>query len=283
MRAPALLALALIGGLSACQSIPAVSQPISGKIVIAGDSTAADYAPVRAPQTGWGQALPHFLSDPSAIDNRAVNGRSTRSYLDEGKWDALLETLNSGDTVLISFGHNDSRDDSEERFADARTTYPQLLRKFITDVRDAGAIPVIVSSAPRRLWEGPAMVETHGLYRESAETVARETGTEFVDLSNLGLAYFEAIGRNDTKQDFLWLTKENTNSTFPNGVEDNTHFTQLGACGMAYIIASALEETDAFAPLINKDSLDSDKTGRRPGPVIDCFDELTTSRTRLTP
>ena len=78
----------------------------SARLYIAGDSTAADYPNERAPQIGWGQTLQYFFADPARIHNRAVNGRSTKSYINEGHWDSLLEEVKAGDVVLISFGHN---------------------------------------------------------------------------------------------------------------------------------------------------------------------------------
>ncbi len=226
----------LTAALSMLQSVHAVDQ----RIVIAGDSTASWYPPERAPQAGWGQALPYFLGDGVRLDNRAVSGRSTKSYIDEGRWAALLDALQPDDIVLISFGHNDSRDDDPKRFAAPAGAYRQNLTAFIADVRAAGARPVIVSSVARRLWEGPAMVETHGLYRENARLAAREMGADYIDLAQLSINYFEAIGREETKTDYLWLTRETANARFPEGVEDNTHFSELGACGVARIVASEI-------------------------------------------
>ena len=100
---------------------------LSGRIIIAGDSTAADYPLERAPQIGWGQVLDYYLPDDVEVINLAVNGRSTKSYVDEGRWDALIDEVGAGDIVLISFGHNDSRDDAPERYAAPEGAYRENL------------------------------------------------------------------------------------------------------------------------------------------------------------
>lgn len=122
------------------------------------------------------------------------------------------------------------------------------------------------------------MVETHGLYALNARTAAEIAGAGFIDLSNLSVAYFETAGRDGTKADYLWLSPEDANARFPEGVEDNTHFTALGACGVAYVIATALEETGYGAPLIDSSrigaAVDPDSAEPRPPAVISCAENL---------
>ena len=248
------------------------------RVFIAGDSTASSYPASRAPQAGWGQVLGYYLEDDVDLVNRAVSGRSTKSYVDEGKWAALLSELRPGDVVLISFGHNDSRDDAPARYAAPESAYRTNLVRFAEDVFDKGGKPVIVSSAARRLWEGPAMVETHGRYALNAGLAAAQSGADFVDLSNRSLAYFERVGREETKQDFLWLSPENSNARFPDGVEDNTHFTALGACGVALVIARALSEIDETAMLVRHSAMldtGNSKDQSRPATVLNCAAQAT--------
>ncbi|WP_191621428.1 rhamnogalacturonan acetylesterase [Marinihelvus fidelis] len=251
-------------------AMTAMGSPPS-RILIAGDSTASDYPVERAPQAGWGQALPYFTADGVTVINRAVSGRSTKSYIDEGKWDALLEMVQAGDLVLISFGHNDSRDDAPERYAPADGNYRDNMVRFARDIEALGATPVILSPAAHRLWEGPAMVETHGLYALNAGLAADEAGAAFIDLSNASLAYFESLGREPTKQDFLWLSPENANARFPDGVEDNTHFTELGACGVARVVALALSGLpDAQSRVSVEPTPGTGDADGRPVDVLEC-------------
>lgn len=275
-----LLALIALAWLPACSASSDVD-PDQPRLVIAGDSTAANYPAARAPQIGWGQTLAYFMTAPAQLDNRAVNGRSLRSFLDEGKWQALLDTLRPEDVVLISFGHNDSRDDAPERYADPLTDYPGLLRTYVEDVRARDAIPVIVSSAPRRLWEGPAMVETHGLYLAAGEGVAADMQVPFIDLSRKGLAYLEALGRDETKRDFMWLSAEDGHPRFPHGVEDNTHFTELGACGMAFVLAHSFINDPDLSIFIDGAKLKADigpEDEPRPGAVLACTEAIRADR-----
>lgn len=259
--------------IGACQtsSLPAPVPEKLNRIVIAGDSTAADYPPERIGQIGWGQALPYFLPTDMTVLNLAVNGRSTRSYLSEGKWENLVNQIGPGDLVLISFGHNDSRDDDPERFATAMGAYKENLERFVADVRRAKAEALILSPAARRLWEGPAMVETHGLYRLAAEEAASETGSGFIDLSSSSLAYFEGIGQQETKQDFVWLTRPNWKTGRLETLEDNTHFSLLGACGVAHLIALELEQMN-WVKLVH--SNENNENQIRPAIVSSCAREV---------
>ncbi|WP_293610319.1 rhamnogalacturonan acetylesterase [Ponticaulis sp.] len=230
------------------------------RLLIAGDSTAADYPVERAPQIGWGQVIDYYLSDDVVVLNRAVNGRSTKSYIDEGRWDSLMEELQPGDFVIISFGHNDSRDDAPERYGAPDGAYRDNMAAFAEAVEAAGGTAILMSPPARRLWEGPAMVETHGLYRLNAGIAAEQAGVEFIDLSQLSIDYFESIGQEQTKTDFLWLSPETANERFPDGVEDNTHFTEIGACGVARLIAERLPED--LVETANFDEADADEDGR---------------------
>lgn len=261
-----LLALAVCLAWASSGSAPALAEP--ARILIAGDSTASDYPEERAPQTGWGQALPYFVADDVVVINRAVSGRSTKSYIDEGKWAALLEEVQPGDLVLISFGHNDSRDDAPERYSPADGAFRENLIGFARDVHARGADPVILSPAARRLWEGPAMVETHGLYALNAEKAAREAPAAFIDLANLSLAYFEARGREGTKADFLWLSPADGNARFPEGVEDNTHFTERGACGVARVVVQALARIDAAGAAVATSRLGAESADESPPDAV---------------
>lgn len=266
--------------LTACATLPGATADealLSGRVLIAGDSTAADYPRSRAPQIGWGQVIDYYLSEDVTVLNRAVNGRSTKSYIDEGKWASLLAEVGEGDVVFISFGHNDSRDDAPERYAAANGAYRENMARFARDVKAKGGFPIILSSPARRLWEGPAMVETHGPYRINAELAAEDSGADFVDLAQLSMDYFETLGQAETRKDYLWLTAEEVAEQlpayaerYPDGLEDNTHFKEIGACGVARIIAGHLDQI--FPQLVNEHQFDprlSDEAGR-PADVVKC-------------
>lgn len=252
---------------------PAARAEAKPRVIIAGDSTASSYPQPRSPQAGWGQVLGYFLHHDVVVVNLAVSGRSSKSFIDEGKWDALLREIRSDDIVLISFGHNDSRDDAPARYTRPEREFRANLVRFAREVDARGAHPVILSPAARRLWEGPAMVETHGLYALNAKLAANEAPAAFIDLSNLSLAYFETLGREGTKKDFLWLSPASGNARFPDGVEDNTHFTALGACGVARIVAMSLAGLQLVGPVIDRQRIGDGPepgSGLRPAAVTAC-------------
>lgn len=243
------------------------------RIVIAGDSTASSYAARYAPQTGWGQTLGYFITDDVVIINHASSGRSSRSFIDEGRWKDVLGDVRPGDIALVSFGHNDARDDSPKRYTDPDSDFRNNLMRFAKDVQRKGGVPVILSPAARRLWEGTTMVETHGLYAVNAKRAADAAGADFIDLANLTIAYFETLGREQTKRDYLWLKPGDANARFPDGVEDNTHFSELGACGVARVIAFALQSKASVKNVVNAESLSVRSPvddARRPDSVQRC-------------
>lgn len=116
------------------------------RIFIAGDSTAAEYGAERAPQAGWGQLLQDWF-DPAQwqVHNHAKGGRSTRSFIAEGRLDAIARELQRGDVLLIQFGHNDAKREDPTRYTDPTTDYMQFLRRYIAAARDKGATPILIT------------------------------------------------------------------------------------------------------------------------------------------
>src|SRR5262245_17617833 len=100
------------------------------RLFMAGDSTMAN-KPADLPEYGWGQALPRFFADPAMVQNHAVNGRSTRSFIDEGRWQKIVDQLRAGDFVIIQFGHNDEKVANPKVGTDPKTTFSENLRRFI--------------------------------------------------------------------------------------------------------------------------------------------------------
>src|SRR5215207_15654 len=120
-------------------------------VFLVGDSTMADKPdPARNPERGWGQLLPRFLDSGVVVRNHAVNGRSTRSFLDEGRWDSVVAVLRPGDVVVVQFGHNDQKIEDPKRFTNPYTAYRRNLARFVADARARGATPVLCSSIVRR-------------------------------------------------------------------------------------------------------------------------------------
>lgn len=211
----------------------------AGTIFIAGDSTAADYKADRYPQSGWGQMLQCGL-DGVAVDNRAMGGRSTRTFVSEGRWAKLIEAAKPGDTVLIQFGHNDANRMRPERYAPATTDYRHYLTRFVANVRARGATPVILTPVARRSFDGDQAKADFAEYSSVARIVARETGAALLDLEALSRAWLTKAGAERAKAYFLHYKPEDKVPAFPKGIEDDTHFSELGARHVADIVAGEL-------------------------------------------
>ncbi len=133
-------------------NISAQKSPIV--VYLAGDSTMAEKAENRRPETGWGEKLQQYFDAKKVkIDNRAQNGRSTKSFIDEGRWKEIVDNLKRGDYVFIEFGHNDEKTDKPAVYAAANTDYQNNLIKFVTEVRFQDAYQSAELSIPPRLCE----------------------------------------------------------------------------------------------------------------------------------
>ena len=209
------------------------------RIFVAGDSTAAVYGPERYPQTGWAMVLQCGLRDAVVFDY-AKAGRSTKSFLAEGRLDEIAAQLLPGDTFLIGFGHNDEKADDPSRFTDPDGDFRTYLKIYIDTVRKHGAMPVLLTPVTRRSFEGGAVVDTHAIYADAVRAVASETKTPLIDLDGVSRAWVSAIGREQAKKYYLYVTPGDRYPWFPAGSEDDTHFTELGARAIANLVAGEL-------------------------------------------
>ncbi|MFG3407782.1 rhamnogalacturonan acetylesterase [Streptomyces sp. NPDC048142] len=214
---------------------------------IAGDSTAAAKSAEAAPETGWGMALPFFLSRHFRVANHAVNGRSSKSFIDEGRLDALLGGVRPGDLLLVQFGHNDEKTGDPDRGTDPYTTYQEHLRQYVRGARARQARPVLLTSVERRRFapDGTAR-PTHGEYPAAMRALAAEEGVPLLDLQALSLARWQQLGPDGTLPLFLWL-KPGESPNHPDGKEDNTHFRPPGAVDVARMTARALLDEGVLA------------------------------------
>jgi lysophospholipase L1-like esterase len=137
-------------------------------INIFGDSTMADKIPEVYPETGWCQVLDDYFDESVTISNHAVNGRSSRSFIDENRWQLVLDSLKPGDFVFIQFGHNDEKEYDPERYTTPFGTYTENLHRFISETVERGAMPVLFTPIVRRkFFESGLLEHTHGDYPEA--------------------------------------------------------------------------------------------------------------------
>ncbi len=237
------LTVLLSAALLATRGAPAVPT-----VFLVGDSTMADKPdPERNPERGWGQLLPRFLDERVRVRNVAVNGRSTRSFIDEGRWRAVVAELDSGDYVLVQFGHNDQKVEDPARYTNPYTGYRRNLERFVAEARARGATPVLFSPIVRRTFNAAGvLVDTHGAYPLVVRQVARETGTAFVDLQLLSEDLVREAGPEGSKRLYVW-TAPGAFAMYPTGRQDDTHLSVAGATAVARLAVAGM--ADAGVPL----------------------------------
>lgn len=218
----------------------ATAAPASNAILIASDSTAADWPAKSYPQTGWGQMLPCGLAPGVTVQNFAIGGRSTRTFIAEGRWDKVMAAVKPGDTVLIQFGHNDGDRSKPERFTRAWTDYRENLMRFAWMVRGAKAVPVLITPVARHSFNDRGLAQADfAEYSDVVREVAEKTGTPLIDLESLSRAWLDKVGPDASLRYYLHFTAAQA-PNFPQGIDDNTHFSELGARGVANLVAGAL-------------------------------------------
>ncbi|WP_277464717.1 pectinesterase family protein [Parabacteroides sp. PF5-6] len=229
----------------------AVAEEALFRVYTIGDSTMADKPTDGGnPERGWGQMLPGFLSEGIKVENHAVNGRSTKSFIDEGRWDAVIHKVQPGDYVFIQFGHNDQKEDVA-RHTDPGTTFDANLQRFVTETRARGGHPVLLTSIVRRHFDVDGkLIDTHGDYLTATRRVATINDVPLIDLNALTHRWVEDLGDIPSRKYFMWVAPA-TVPALPEGKEDDTHLNIAGARRVAAMVARVLEEEfPAFQPYI---------------------------------
>ena len=205
-----------------------------------GDSTMADKPLLNNPERGWGQLFPNYFSDRVEIKNLAVNGRSTKSFIKEGRWDTVMKYMKPGDYVFIQFGHNDSKLDDSTRSAPAQTLYKQNLIKFIVDARAKGGNPILVTPVMRRKFDATGnFVDQHGDYPGVVKFLADSMRVPLIDLHASSKKMIENEGVEGSKKMFLWIDS-NHFKVMPVGKKDDTHFSEYGAAKVASLVCAEI-------------------------------------------
>ena len=196
--------------------------------------------PDQNPEHGWGQMLPQLLTDEIRVENHAVNGRSSKSFITEGKWEAVLNKLKKGDYVFIQFGHNDQKDQDPKRFTNPNTGFRQNLAHYVMETREKGAHPVMMSSIVRRRFNDEGvLLDTHGVYPTIARSVARDMDVPFVDMQLLTEELVLTSGVEGSKALFVWV-KPGEYAMYPKCSQDNSHLSMEGGRLVAGLAAAEL-------------------------------------------
>jgi lysophospholipase L1-like esterase len=231
------LLLSLLAALLSLSPAPAATEAASAippRLYLVGDSTMAD-KPVDPPnpEHGWGQMLPQFFRDPGVVRNHAVNGRSSKSFIDEGRWQQVGDALRPGDCVIIQFGHNDQKSEDPKRYAAADGAYRENLIRFLHETRARGATPILATSVARRRWdEQGRLVDTLGAYPGAMRVVATQENVPLLELNRLTAELEQAHGPEGSKKLHLWIAA-GVYARKPGGYQDDTHFSAYGATAVA--------------------------------------------------
>lgn len=219
---------------------PTSAGPVT--VFIAGDSTACNYESKRAPRMGWGQVLNRFF-DPARvkIENRAISGRSSKSFLDQGALAKIAGEIKAGDYLFIQFGHNDQKDEDPSRYTNPASTYPQTLMKYIETARAAGAQPVLMTSIVRRKFKNGQLRDTHGEYLTAVRNLAAQQDVPLIDMEQKSRALFGELGDEGSKPYFMHLAPGES-PNYPEGRKDNTHLQERGALAMAGLVVEGVRE-----------------------------------------
>ncbi len=211
------------------------------RIALIGDSTVASYPnpPKDRPDlTGWGQVFGEFFTDRVEVQNFALSGRSSKSFLRENRWQPVLDA--KPDYVFIQFGHND-QPGKGDRTTDPEGDFRDNLRLYISDARSVGATPVLVTPVARRVFENDRPVTTLQPWADGMFAVGKETDTPVIDLHAASFSLYEKLG-------------DAGSADFNPAASDRTHFSRKGAREMAALVATELRrKLPAMAALLKTD------------------------------
>ena len=217
-------------------------------IYMVGDSTMADrYDTIETPERGWGQVFPTYLNENAVVKNHAKNGRSTKSYLAEGRWEKVMETLGKGDVVIIQFGHNDAKESDSTRFC-TPDEYAENLIYMIRQAKAVEALPVLCTPIARRHFKNGELQYVHGDYPVAMKGVAERENVPLVDMTTLTMDWLAELGDDGSMPYFVYVMQPGEYSKYPEGKTDNTHLRLPGALHVAQLFAGAVKQ-EKISPL----------------------------------
>lgn len=209
-------------------------------LFLAGDSTMQRYKEHETPMRGWGQYLQEFFDEKVKVENKAIGGRSTRTFIEEGRWQRIMDQVQPGDYIFIQFGHND-QSSKPERYTSPED-YRTNLIKFVTEAKAKKANPVLLTPITMRVFKEDGTVRNGlGPYPGIVREVAEEMKVPLIDLNKKTTQYVESLGDEAAKEIYMWL-KAGEHPKYPEGLQDNTHLREPGARKYAEMATEGIRE-----------------------------------------
>ncbi len=235
-----LLAPVSLAKQNSAPSQPSAPQQKNIKVYLIGDSTMSNKETKAYPETGWGMPFVYFFDATVTVDNRAKNGRSTKTFISENLWQSVMNDLKEGDYVFIQFGHNDEVKEKTERYT-TPAEYKNNLIRFVSETRSKKATPILLTPVTRRQFDSAGhIVETHEIYSNLVRSVAKEQNVPLIDLDKKSQALLQQYGAENSKLLFDWL-EPSEHPNYPEGRQDNTHFNELGARKIAQLVLEGIK------------------------------------------
>ncbi|HIT50141.1 MAG TPA: rhamnogalacturonan acetylesterase [Candidatus Pelethenecus faecipullorum] len=230
------------------------------KIFMMGDSTMKYNNIFRYPQVGWGQVLHLFARNDVLIEDHAENGRSTKSFKEEGRFDVILNRMSLGDFVICSFGHNDEKIQDPTRYTEPYGSYQDNLLYYAQEVEKRGGHIVFATPITRHKFENGRCVNTHGDYPKAMLDFAKQHGYTCIDLTRLTMDLYTKLGEEQTKK-FHMIFPKGMYDCHPEAKDDHSHLRYEGGLMVCELFVRAIEKTDdpikhCFLDLSEKDVID---------------------------
>lgn len=245
------------------------------KIILLSDSTVQSYEKYYYPQTGWGQVFYEcfrgsgdaeerpcdtcsypqsrdYILPDIIIENRAIGGRSSRSFIEEGKLEEAEKVIDSGDYVMVQFGHNDATIQRPQRYV-AACDFHSYIQKYIDVCREKGAVCILVTPVARRNCDDTDVFKiSFDEYRQVMMKMAAEQDIPLLDLGKASTDYLNTLGNTKSRRLYLHTEKGQYEGAYADGVEDNTHLSITGARIYAKMVAEMIKKDDRLSELSAK-------------------------------
>lgn len=230
------------------------------KIFMIGDSTMKYNNIFTYPQVGWGQVLHLFTKNHCLIEDHAENGRSTKSFIEEGRFDMILNRMQKGDYVICQFGHNDEKIQDPSRYTIPFGTYQQNLQYFAAETEKKGGHIVFATSITRHKFENEKCINSHLDYPKAMLDFASKHGYTCIDLNQLTMELYTKLGEEKSKK-YHMIFSAGMYDAHPEAKEDHSHLRYEGGLMVAELFVRALSKTsdplkECFLDLDQKEYLD---------------------------